>query len=490
MGTAFLVGAGPGDKDLITVKGLELVRSADVLIYDNLISDSLLDETKSSCQKIYVGKSSGHHSKKQSEINDILVDCTKKYPVVVRLKGGDPFVFGRGGEEVQALKTAGLRFKVVPGVTSAVSVPENVGIPVTHRRSARSFHVITGHTADNDVDFSKYAKLDGTLVFLMGLSAIETLTAQLISGGMDRLTPAAVISRGFSPDERKIVGTLSDIAQKARNEKILPPSIIVVGETAEYNFIDNTRPLRLGAVGTDKFCSRLKSALNEYFVNFTRLCKISLAVDESEKARLTAELSNIAEYSWLVFASQNAVKMFFEIADEANFDRRRLSHIKFAVIGSATAAALKKYGYIADIIPESFTSLALAEKLKDTADSRKMKILSIRAITGTDEMDKVFEQNHISCNKITLYDSAGKLTYHTDIINSCDCIVFASASGVRSFFKELDKNNITLCRDIDFICIGKVTADELTRHGIDSRITADIHSVDGIIQALNRRYHI
>ena len=489
MGTAFLVGAGPGEKDLITVKGLELVKNADVLIYDNLISDSLLDETKPSCIKIYVGKSSGHHSKKQSEINEILIDCTKKYHMVVRLKGGDPFVFGRGGEEVLALQAAGLRFKLIPGVTSAVAVPENVGIPVTHRLSSRSFHVITGHTADHHIDFSQYAALNGTLVFLMGLSGIETLTGQLMDGGMDGSTPAAVISRGFSPDERKIVGTLSDIAQKARKKKILPPSIIVIGETAAYDFTYRHHSLRLGTVGTDLFCSRLKSALNGYFADVTRLCKISLVINEAEKARLTAELENIFKYSWLVFASQNAVKLFFDIADEISFDRRRLSDVKFAVIGSATAAALKKYGYIADLVPESFTSLAVAEMLKDYITNGQ-KILSVRAVTGTDEMDKVFEKHHITCNKMTLYDSVGTLTYHTDIINSCNCIVFASASGVRRFFEELAHQKIVLNDHIDFICIGKVTADELTKHGISKHITADIHNVDGIIKELERRYEI
>ena len=236
-GSVTLVGAGCGAYDLITLRGLQAVRNSEVLIYDDLMDERLLDHASESCEKIYVGKRMGSHSKKQEEINALLVEKAKEGRRVVRLKGGDPFVFGRGGEEILALKQEGIEVHEIPGITSAIAVPAAAGIPVTNRKMSRSFHVITGHTAgtkDNlPEDLETIAKLDGTCIFLMGFHQLPALTKRLIEYGKEKKTPAAVVHGNFDGTADAVRGTLENIAQKVRESKLEPPAVIIIGETAE-----------------------------------------------------------------------------------------------------------------------------------------------------------------------------------------------------------------------------------------------------------------
>lgn len=336
MAKVYLIGAGPGDSDLITLRGKRIIEKADCIIYDSLISDEILDFAKKDAEKIYVGKRMGKHSAKQDEINEILIDAAQKYHTVVRLKGGDPFVFGRGGEEVRALIAHGISFELIPGITSAVAVPELAGIPVTDRGVARSFHVFTGHTKDsaNDLpfDFNTLTKLNGTLIFLMGLHNLGVIVNGLISGGMSEATPCAVISDGACAFTKTVRGTLSDIEEKVKKYQISSPAIIVIGETAGYVFLSNisyysevttaksniessllisdeenteekigkvskgipelTKIDRLaGIVATERFAERLSSELEKYDITPVHLCRMEV-VEQPDISKLDDIFSN------------------------------------------------------------------------------------------------------------------------------------------------------------------------------------------------------
>ena len=347
MSKVYLVGAGPGIPDLMTLKSLDLIRKADAIIYDSLIPHEILSEAKKDADLINVGKRMGCKYKKQEEINDIIIDTAKERELVVRLKGGDPFMFGRGGEEAMALEDAGIPYEVIPGVTSAVSVPEHAGIPVTHRKEARSVTVITGHTAaGSDVDYSKYSNIPGTLVFLMGLNNIPTIRDGLIAGGMDKETPAAVISSGFAVNEKTVRGTLSDIEDKVKDAGLVSPAIIVVGSTTQHDFSGRAGKdlVKVGIAGTDGFYSRMKERLEKENVNVlpVHVMNVNLKVQKEEYEKLKEALDHIEDYGYVLFASQNAIDMFFDVCDEEKIDRRRFAGLKMAVVGGATAKWLRR----------------------------------------------------------------------------------------------------------------------------------------------------
>ena len=268
-GKVYLIGAGPGDPELITLKGERLLKNCEAVVYDRLIPESLLYLVPENCEKIDVGKTPGGISVPQEDINRILVRKAEEGKKVVRLKGGDPFVFGRGGEEVLALQKAGIDFEVVPGISSSLSAPALGGIPVTHRNVSRSFHVITGHRdkEEGDWDFKNLAKVEGTLIFLMGMESIKTITAELIKEGKDSSTPAAVISNAARDNQITVRGTLGTISEIASGRNIKAPAVIVIGETAAYRFLSgkkgNLSGVRIGITGTESFVRKLSDALRE-----------------------------------------------------------------------------------------------------------------------------------------------------------------------------------------------------------------------------------
>ena len=314
MSKVYLIGAGPGDPELVTLKAKRLVGEADAVIYDSLIPKELLDEARKDADLIDVGKRMGREYKTQDIINDLIIETAGKYEKVVRLKGGDPFVFGRGGEEAIALDEAGIDYEVIPGVTSAVSVPEHAGIPVTHRKEARSFTVITGHTAaGSEIDYSTYAGIDGTLVFLMGLNNIPNIRDGLIRGGMDPKMPAAVISSGFAINEKTVRGTLSDIEEKVKEAGLVSPAIIVVGKVTEHDFSGRKgTPAKIGVVGTNAFADRMAKRLEELGADAVvkQAVRVKLRIEEQGYEDLKKALNSIEDYGYILFASQNAIDMF------------------------------------------------------------------------------------------------------------------------------------------------------------------------------------
>lgn len=480
MGTVYLVGAGPGDPDLITRKALKLIRKADLIVYDSLAPAELLSEAPASCTCVHVGKRAGKHSAAQDEINHLLVSGAERYETVVRLKGGDPFVFGRGGEEVLALQEAGIPFQLVPGVTSAVSVPENAGIPVTHRKLARSFHVITGHIAEEELDYRAYAHLEGTLVFLMGLSALPRISAGLLAGGMAGDTSAAVISQGFTERQRVLRAPLSAISERTKETRMEAPAVIVVGPCAGLDFQYHPP---LGVVGSDSFYARLQKAMGPEAGLLHHVMRVKLQVTDEGRRSLCEAFSHIEEFGWVVFTSRNAVAMCERIAEEEHFQMSRLDHVRFAAIGPGTAERLRAAAGHVDLVPESYTSDALGEALARHAKGEK--ILLIRAEGGRQEIYSILDQSGADYERVQLYTSSGELLEDPEVIGNSEVLAFASASGADCMLDAAERAGCYLDR-VRFVCIGEATAEALRKRGREPAYITHPHTAEELARCLKR----
>lgn len=522
----YLIGAGPGDPGLITVKGLEFIKQCDTIIYDRLGTYQLLEMVKPDCRRIYVGKQAGSHYKKQPEINEILVEEGRKGNMVVRLKGGDPFVFGRGGEEVTALLEAGIPFQVIPGITSAVAVPEVCGIPVTHRGTSRSFHVITGHKRA-DINRSDEGGLDdydyirnqeGTSVFLMGLNRLPQIMERLVQTGAEENTPVAVISKGTMPGQRIVRGDIQTIADKVNEAKLESPAIIVVGENAALDFTaPNRGPLQnvhVGLVGTPKLREKMRVAIDALGGQSYSIVDMSVEQTE-EKNRLRVALEHIEDYSWLAFTSQNTITLFFKWLREWNIDVRKLAHLKLAVVGAGTRDALKVEGYIADYVPDEYTTSALAMGLSNVMNDGE-KLLLPRAVQGSETMLDILDQGGVVYEEIPVYDVVGRRMESIQYLKDLDVITFVSASGVRGFLDVLDAekkncgvahmlNDIDSCGDhtdntdgsfkihdimknIRIAALGNVTEKALEKAGYHADIVPEVGDIEHLISAIGDYY--
>lgn len=483
LGKVYLVGAGCGDYDLITLRGKELLEGCDTVVYDSLIDIRLLDFLPDNAEKICVGKRAGQHSESQENINELLVQKAKEGKIVVRLKGGDPFVFGRGGEEIIALKENNIKYSVVPGISSAIAVPELAGIPVTHRQTSRSVHIITGHTADDMLpeNMSNYAKLDGTLVFLMGLNNIDKICKSLIKCGKNENTPAAVISNGASSNQQIVRGKLNDIADKVQENSIKSPAIIVIGETASFDFKETINlPLKnisVTVTGTKRFSAKLSSMLKKSGACVRTFDYLNVA-EYADNTNFDNALKNISEYKWIVLTSVNGAEIFFKRLKKLKLDIRKLLNIKFAVIGSGTAEVLENYGIFADLVPNDYTSSALGKTLSESVSINE-KVLILRAKQGSAELTKILDENKISYNDIKTYDLVSNPNNVSDIVDT-DFITFASASGVNVFFE----NGFDISPKTKIICIGEITANALKKHNISDFRISKISNADGILQEI------
>lgn len=486
MGKVYLVGAGPGDTGLITVKGLEKLKECDAVVYDRLASDELLHYVKPECDKIYVGKQAGQHCKKQDEINEILVESAGTYRTVVRLKGGDSFVFGRGGEEIEALCRHGIPYEVIPGITSAVAVPECAGIPVTHRGVSRSFHVITGHTKNSvgspDYDYETLAKNEGTLVFLMGLSNLGEIAKQLIQAGKPADTLVAVISEGTTQRQRVERGTLSDIEDKVRKSEMVSPAVIVVGDMAEYRYLYHRDCKRAGIIATAPLRNKLGRGLEALGIQSVPICNMEV-VPTRELEKLDGELAHLNRYQWVMFTSQNAVRLFFAEMKRCSIDIRALGSLRFAVIGSGTADALWEQGIRADFIPSRYTVPVLAQEFADVVKPGE-KVLIPRAVQGSPELPAILSERGIAYEDIPIYDVAGTLTKNISCLDSLDYLMFVSASGVSAFFGELRKQKVILPEKIKLACIGRTAQERLLKEYGRADVVAGVNDVEGLLEAV------
>lgn len=474
-GKVWLVGGGPSDPELLTVKGQRVLKNADVVVYDKLVGAGILSDIPESAEAIDVGKKAGNHPVPQEQINRILLDKALEGKKVVRLKGGDPFVFGRGGEELELLTEHNIDFEIVPGVTSAVSVPAYNGIPVTHRDFTSSFHVITGHTksADEaDIDYKSLVNLKGTLIFLMGVGSMSKICARLMDAGMDRDMPAAVLERGTTAHQRRVVSTVANLWEDAQKAEIKTPAIIVVGKVcslAEEFAWAEKRPLgnlKIAVTRPKNRASSLAEKLREQGAEVILLPAIS--TEEIEKNQVFENaIDNINSYSWVAFTSPAGAEIFFKKLKEKKIDVRSLADIKFAAIGSGTAKIIEDKGIFVDLIPTKYNGGELGKLMAKTVKSDE-KILIPRAKMGTEEVIKPLEEKGLNFDDIPVYDTLFKSEENiVGYDESIDVVAFTSASTVRAFGeynKEIDFSKVKA------MCIGEQTAEAATKYGMEVMI--------------------
>lgn len=493
-GKVYLVGAGPGDYKLLTLKGLQCVKEADVIVYDRLANDIILKDAKENCEFIYVGKKSSDHTKTQDEINDIIAEKALGGKIVTRLKGGDPYVFGRGGEEGEFLLDKGVDFEVVPGITSAIGGLCYAGIPITHRDFASSFHVITGHLKEEEkeLNWNVLAKLDGTLVFLMGVSNLKNITMNLIKEGKDSGTPAALVNWGARPYQRVVTGTLGDIYDIAIRENIGSPSLIIVGGVVslrnKLNFYEKKPLFGKNVVITRSRAqsSKLVERVNDLGGNPIEFptIKINEILPNEE---LNDAIKNIEKYTYVVFTSENAIEIFFNRLYELNKDIRSLANLKVAAIGKATADCLRKRGIIADFVPEKFVAEGLIELLNKNInnndniliprakEARNVLVEELRKICTVEEI-KIYETIRENSEKNSIIELLQK--------DSKPFITFTSSSTVKNFIEILGEDNLELLRGAKLVSIGPVTSKTIKSFGLDVYSEAIEYTIDGIINKL------
>ena len=494
-GIVYLVGAGPGDPGLITVKGMKQIELADCIVYDRLTSKALLGAARAEAELIDVGKIPGKSDNRQEDLNALLVRLGKEGRRVVRLKGGDPFVFGRGGEEAEALHDAGVAFEVVPGITSAISVPAYAGIPLTHRRFASYFTVVTGNEdptkPDSAIDWSALAGQHGTLVVLMGMENLSGITEALVKKGRSPNTPVALVQWGTEPFQQTLTGTLADIADRARDAELKPPVVTVIGDVVNLRdrlaWFDN-RPLfgrRVLVTRTRIQASSLSQLLLE-----RGAMPVELPTIEIQKPNVTdsldAPLRQLEKFDWVVFTSANAVEIVFERLDALGMDARAFSGCKVAVIGPATAERLRHRGIVADLIPESYVSESLVKAFR-AKNMRNARVLLPRADIARDALSDGLEALGANVDEVTAYrtvapaDTADKAR---DIVSKgVDVATFTSSSTVRNLSRAMN-GELDMLSQATIACIGPITADAAREVGLAPDIVSSEHTISGLVNAL------
>ncbi len=491
-GYVYLIGAGPGDPELMTLKAMRALRESDVIVYDYLSNDRILSECKKDAEFIYVGKQAANHAMRQEDINALLVEKGKAGHTVARLKGGDPYVFGRGGEEAAELRENSVAFETIPGVTSAIAGPSYAGIPVTHRGVSRSFHVMTGHFKDDyaEWDWDALTRLDGTLIFLMGIGNIPRITQALIEAGKPADTPAAVIRWATYPVQRTVTGTLENLAQRVEEEGIKPPGLIVVGPVVSYREVLSTfenRVLfgkRIIVTRSRAQSGTLSGALADLGAETLELPMIR--IEKEPVAAWQATVADLKGYSWTVFTSQNAVEAFMNGLFESGKDVRAIGHMKIASIGSGTRKALEAFGLVPDFIPSRAISDVLAEEIKQhlTADDKILvpagnlasKVLQneLRSICSVD-MPIVY-------NTVVGEESSDHLKEVLE--GGIDGITFTSASTVKNFNALIEKSGLEWPESKCF-SIGPKTSEMLKKLGIEP-IEAERATIDSLVECVEK----
>jgi uroporphyrinogen III methyltransferase/synthase len=488
-GVVYLVGAGPGDAGLMTRRSLELIASADAILYDRLIPAGALDGARPDAELRYVGKEPGAAALSQEETNALLVELGRGGKRVVRLKGGDPFVFGRGGEEAEALAAAGVPFEVVPGVTAGVAAPAYAGIPVTHRDAASAVAFVTGHEdpekPDSALDWDALARFPGTLVFYMGIKKLPQIAERLTAAGLDAGTPAAVIERGTHPGQRTIVDTLGGIAARVEAEEVRPPAITLVGPVAELRetiaWVER-RPLHGEVVAVTRAraqASGLAERLRELGAEVVETPAIRIEPRPVE-AELRDAIDRIAEYALVCFTSPNGVHLFFGALGSGG-DARALASATVAAIGPGTAAALLEHGIRADVVPERFVAEALVEALRPIElDGRR--VLIARAAEARSVLPDSLRERGAHVDDVALYDTVAEPLTDAQraALDRATYVTFTSSSTVR-FLLEAGVRPPAGAR---VVSIGPVTSCTAAEHGLTVSVEAEQHDIDGLVDAL------
>ncbi|MCG3177917.1 MAG: Siroheme synthase [Phycisphaerae bacterium] len=492
-----LVGAGPGDPGLITVAGARLLEQADVVVYDRLANPALLKLAPPCAELINVGKQAGSHAMPQERINQVLVEQGRTGKRVVRLKGGDPFIFGRGGEEAEALVDAGLRFIVVPGVTSGVAAPAYAGIPVTHRDFTSSFTVVTGHEdptkPDSSLDYAVLAKLD-SVAFYMSIGNLARNSTALIAAGKAPSTPVAVIERGTWPGQRTIVGTLADIAAKVGAAAIRPPAMVLVGPTAglhdKLNWFEN-RPLfgrRIVVTRTRQQASALSEGLADLGAEVIEAPTIRIEGPE-DTAAVDAEFRRLGEYDFVVFTSANGVRLWAEWMRAIGLDGRALGQARLAAVGPATAAAMEELFLRPDVIPEQFVAESLVESFKALGDLTGKRFLLLRADIARAAVNEALTRLGAEVADVAIYRTLPADSLPAELADGrIDWVTFTSSSTVANFLALAPAG---LAADLKSgatraACIGPITAETFSQlAGREPDVVADEHTIAGLLQAIS-----
>ncbi|HNZ65552.1 MAG TPA: uroporphyrinogen-III C-methyltransferase [Smithella sp.] len=498
-GKVYIIGAGPGDAGLMTLKGVDCLREANVVIYDYLVSKDLLKHAKADTRFIYAGKQGGAHTLSQWEINDLLVKEAKAGNIVARLKGGDPFIFGRGGEEAEKLVANKISFEIVPGVTSAIAVPAYAGIPLTHRGLTSTVAFVTGHEdptkEKSDINWSALARI-GTLVFLMGVKNIEKIVQELQDNGRSPQTPAALIRWGTTPRQEILEGNLSNIVKLVRERKFAPPAILVVGEVVALRdtlqWFDSKPLFGKGVVITrpEKQADDLAQLLIKEGANPIHFPTIKIVPPPSWR-ELDKAIKKLDDYDWLIFTSANGVAYFFERLSIKGKDIRDLKGIKICCIGPATAQQVANRGIKVDLVPRKFISEGILESFSGK-NLKGKKILLARAAEARDVLPEGLKKLGALVNVVTAYKtiSSGKKKNELEELfekNQVDVITFTSSSTVNNFIK-ITGSDFRLPEGVKIASIGPVTAAAVKKAGFSVDIHQEEYTMEGLVNALNASF--
>jgi len=496
-GCVYLVGAGPGDPGLLTLRGRDVLAQADVVVYDALLSPRLLEHAPAHAERLYVGKRANRHTLPQDEINALLINRARAGQTVVRLKGGDPFVFGRGGEEALALADAGVAFEVVPGVTAGVATLAYAGIPATHREGASALGLVTGHEAagkdESSLDWAALARWPGTLVFYMGVQNLPAICRSLVDAGAPPDTPAAAVRWGTTPRQRTVVGTLATLPDWAAEADLAPPAIIAVGQVVAMRdrlAWFERRPLlgqRIIVTRARTQASALAERLEALGAETLEAPAIRIEPPD-DPAPLAAAARHTSTFDWIVFTSVHGVDAFFGALATAGLDARALAGVRLATIGPATTARLAAMGLRTDLEPPTFTGAAVAETLARTADLQGTAVLLPRADIAPPELARTLAEHGASVTEVTAYrtvpDTAGTqaATDHLER-RDIDWVTFTSSSTVRYFLKAVGAG-VLKSSGAKIASIGPTTSATLREAGLAPTVEADPHTIPGLVGAI------
>jgi uroporphyrinogen III methyltransferase/synthase len=499
-GKVYLVGAGPGDPGLLTLKAKACIEKADVVIYDYLANAVFLDYAKRAAEPIYVGKEGGRHTLGQEEINRLIVEKASAGLRVVRLKGGDPFIFGRGGEEAQELVKAGIPFEVVPGITSAIAVPAYAGIPLTHRDFTATVAFVTGHEdpgkETSNVAWDKIATGIGTLVFLMGVGNLPKIAASLMEHGRSPDTPVAVIRAGTGPAQRTVTGSLGNIAQIAKKEELKPPAIIVVGDVVRLRNTLNwfeQKPLfgkRIVVTRAREQASDFVARLSELGAECVEFPTIEMIPPMSWK-KLDRAIENLESYQWLVFTSVNGVSYFFGRLQDSGKDARNLKGIGIAAIGPKTAEAIRANGVQPDLVPEEYRAEAVVEAFRKHR-IKGLRILLPRAAEAREVLPEQLEEMGAAVQVVEAYrtvrpDGAKDEVRAMLEKGGLHMVTFTSSSTVNNFMEMFEGEGEELLKWMEKVavaCIGPVTAKTAQERGLNVQILPSDYTIEALTEAI------
>ena len=498
-GKVYLIGAGPGDPGLLTLHGKEILERATVVVFDRLVSPAILGMCNPRAKMVDVGKMPTHHKVKQSEINKLLVQFAEENPsgIIARLKGGDPFVFGRGGEEALELVSAGIEFEVVPGVTSAISVPAYAGIPVSHRGIATSFHIITGHEKESSddspadarlsLDFDALAKCPGTLIFLMGIANMDFIARRLMECGKDPKTPLAFIEKGTTPYQRTVMATLETAGETIVRENVMAPAITIMGGVVELGKAlawKKNLPLsgkRLVVTRAAKQTSGIT----------TRLTALGAEVIETPMIETrpvdVKEWQDLVNFDTLAFTSTNGVESFFDQLFAAGYDVRVLAGKKIASVGKITEKKLLEYGIRCDFVPEDHTGEGLGKLLAKT--SPEAHILLLQGNLADDTLLNLLPR----ATRWVVYETLPVVElpeWKREAVASADAVVFASTSAVENFIKVMQQGSDSATSDLEpetAFCIGRMTESSARKHGFET-VTSDETTMNSLVKKIVEYY--